>query len=248
MAFTVDDIEAEVADLRARGVVFETYAEPGHGRRHRDDRAGSGRLVPGPAAQPARASPVRRAGRLMATTEDAFPTDGVTLSHLLVVADLDRSVAFYRDVLGADLDRIYGGSTAVLQFAGSWILLTTAGDPTPDKPGISFAPPAGDGTTASAEFRPGARCRAAHAVLAGRGSHVPDPATRLGLRDPLLLPRPGREPARDQLDPGLTAISAGGTSSGARRGISRRDRAGARPGTGGARRGRTRRRSPGPRP
>ncbi|MFL5674247.1 MAG: VOC family protein [Chloroflexota bacterium] len=28
MAFTVDDIDAEVADLRARGVEFETYATP----------------------------------------------------------------------------------------------------------------------------------------------------------------------------------------------------------------------------
>jgi predicted enzyme related to lactoylglutathione lyase len=28
MAFTVDDIEAEVADLRARGVTFETYTSP----------------------------------------------------------------------------------------------------------------------------------------------------------------------------------------------------------------------------
>jgi len=28
MAFTVDDVEAEVADLRARGVAFETYEMP----------------------------------------------------------------------------------------------------------------------------------------------------------------------------------------------------------------------------
>ena len=28
MAFTVDDIEAEVADLRSRGVTFETYETP----------------------------------------------------------------------------------------------------------------------------------------------------------------------------------------------------------------------------
>jgi len=28
MAFTVDDIDAEVADLRARGVIFEMYATP----------------------------------------------------------------------------------------------------------------------------------------------------------------------------------------------------------------------------
>lgn len=127
----------------------------------------------------------------MATTEDAFPTDGVILSHLLVVADLDRSVTFYRDVLGADLDRIYGGSTAVLQFAGSWILLTTAGDPTPDKPGIAFTPPAGDGSTVSAEFTIRVPdCRAAYAVLAGRGATFLTPPydwgyeTRCFFRDP----------------------------------------------------------------
>jgi predicted enzyme related to lactoylglutathione lyase len=28
MAFTVDDIEAEVTELQARGVVFETYETP----------------------------------------------------------------------------------------------------------------------------------------------------------------------------------------------------------------------------
>lgn len=28
MAFTVDDVEAEVAELRARGVIFESYEAP----------------------------------------------------------------------------------------------------------------------------------------------------------------------------------------------------------------------------
>ena len=36
-----------------------------------------------------------------------FPGDAA-LTHLLVVAELDRSVAFYRDVLGAELVREYG--------------------------------------------------------------------------------------------------------------------------------------------
>ena len=31
---------------------------------------------------------------------DAFPTDSMELTHILVVSDLERSVAFYRDVLG----------------------------------------------------------------------------------------------------------------------------------------------------
>ena len=120
-----------------------------------------------------------------------FPTDGVILSHLLVVADLDRSVTFYREVLGADLDRIYGGTTAVFRFAGSWILLTTAGDPTPDKPGITFAPPAAERATVSAEFTIRVPdCRASHAVLVARGATFLTPPydwcyeTRCFFRDP----------------------------------------------------------------
>ncbi|TMF13714.1 MAG: VOC family protein [Chloroflexi bacterium] len=52
-----------------------------------------------------------------------FPVDGVELTHLLVVADIERSRAFYRGVLGATVFREYGGT--------SW-----------DKPGVTFAPPA----------------------------------------------------------------------------------------------------------
>jgi extradiol dioxygenase family protein len=39
------------------------------------------------------------------TRVDAFPTDGMELTHLLVVEDMERSRAFYRDVLGAEVYR-----------------------------------------------------------------------------------------------------------------------------------------------
>ena len=42
-----------------------------------------------------------------------FPTDGVEVTQLLVISDLERSVHFYRDVLGAELSRTYGGTSAV---------------------------------------------------------------------------------------------------------------------------------------
>jgi catechol 2,3-dioxygenase-like lactoylglutathione lyase family enzyme len=64
------------------------------------------------------------------------------LTHILVVAELERSVAFYRDVLGAELAREYGGSSAVFSFQGAWLLLVTGGGPTEDKPDVTFAPPA----------------------------------------------------------------------------------------------------------
>ena len=46
-----------------------------------------------------------------------------------MVADVDRSRDWYRDVLGASLYREYGGSSAVLQFQGTWLLLVTGGEP-----------------------------------------------------------------------------------------------------------------------
>ena len=52
----------------------------------------------------------------------AFPGQAV-LTHLLVVSDLSRAVAFYRDVVGAALFREYGGTSAVFQIAGTSVLL-----------------------------------------------------------------------------------------------------------------------------
>jgi catechol 2,3-dioxygenase-like lactoylglutathione lyase family enzyme len=99
-----------------------------------------------------------------------FPAEATDLTRLLVVSDLGRSVAWYRDVLGADLVGEYGGTSAVLKLVGCWLLLVTGGGPTADKPDVTMAPPADPS-------RPGAEllvavpdCRAAHAELTSRGA------------------------------------------------------------------------------
>ena len=69
---------------------------------------------------------------------EPLPTDSMELTHILVVGDLERSVRFYRDVLGAEFVREYGGSSAVFSFAGAWLLLVTGGGPTEDKPDVIF--------------------------------------------------------------------------------------------------------------
>ncbi len=56
-----------------------------------------------------------------------FPTDGVELTHLVVVCELDRARQFYRDVLGTAVSREYSVTSRVLQFPGSWLLLVTGG-------------------------------------------------------------------------------------------------------------------------
>jgi catechol 2,3-dioxygenase-like lactoylglutathione lyase family enzyme len=70
-----------------------------------------------------------------------FPSPEMELTHLLVVRDVERARTFYRDVLGAEVYREYGGTSIVLRFLGTWLLLVTGGGPTPDKPDVIFAPP-----------------------------------------------------------------------------------------------------------
>ncbi len=61
------------------------------------------------------------------------------VTHLLVVDDIERARTFYTEVLGAELFREYGGTSLVLRFLGTWLLLVTGGGPTADKPDVVFA-------------------------------------------------------------------------------------------------------------
>ena len=71
-----------------------------------------------------------------------FPTAETRLGPLLVVGDVSRSRDFYRDVLGATVSREMEGSFCELELAGSLLFLVGGGDPTADKPDITFAAPA----------------------------------------------------------------------------------------------------------
>ena len=100
----------------------------------------------------------------------SFPSDDMELTHLLVVADIDRARTFYRDVLGATVHREYGGTSCVLRAFGTWLLLVTGGGPTEDKPSVTFDVPSDpDRVSHSMTIRvPDAR--AAHALLVERGA------------------------------------------------------------------------------
>jgi catechol 2,3-dioxygenase-like lactoylglutathione lyase family enzyme len=99
-----------------------------------------------------------------------FPADATDLTRLLVVTDLGRSVPWYRDVLGAEVVGEYGGTSAVLRFVGSWLLLVTGGGPTADKPTVTMAAPADPDVAAAELIVAVPDCRAAHAELVARGA------------------------------------------------------------------------------
>ena len=99
-----------------------------------------------------------------------FPTGSMELTHILVVRDLSTAVAFYRDVLGAELVREYGGTSAVFSFRGAWLLVVTGGGPTEDKPDVTFAPPDDPRRVSHAMTIRVPDCQAAYEVLRARGA------------------------------------------------------------------------------
>jgi catechol 2,3-dioxygenase-like lactoylglutathione lyase family enzyme len=99
-----------------------------------------------------------------------FPDEAMELTHLLVVRDVERARDFHCDVLGATVYREYGGTSCVLRFLGTWLLLVTPGGPTEDKPTVSFvAPDDPDRVSHELTIRV-PDCRAAHATLSARGA------------------------------------------------------------------------------
>lgn len=99
----------------------------------------------------------------------------MTLTRLLVVSDLGRARAWYADVLGAEVQGEYSGTSCVLRFLDAWLLLVTGGPPTDDKPGVTFTPPV-DPDQVDAELIIGVPdCHAAYALLSARGASFLSP-------------------------------------------------------------------------
>jgi lactoylglutathione lyase len=71
------------------------------------------------------------------------PKEGFVITHVLVVADQDRSREFYRELLGGQV--LLERDPVIIKVANTWLTLVTGGDPTDDKPGVSLRPPADPG-------------------------------------------------------------------------------------------------------
>jgi catechol 2,3-dioxygenase-like lactoylglutathione lyase family enzyme len=114
------------------------------------------------------------------TSSNDFPTAGVELRHLLVVSDYARSLAFYRDVLGATVVREFPDTLGFLSFGGSQILLTVPGGPTQDKPTVTFASPADPDRISSELAIRVPDCWAAYEALRSRGAEFLTPPVDWG--------------------------------------------------------------------
>jgi catechol 2,3-dioxygenase-like lactoylglutathione lyase family enzyme len=104
-----------------------------------------------------------------------FPTDGVELRCFLVVSNYARSLAFYRDVLGATVMRELAGTLCFLSFAGSQILLSAPGGSRSDKPAVADPPPSNHKGIISELSIQVPDCSAAYELLRSRGAEFLTP-------------------------------------------------------------------------
>jgi catechol 2,3-dioxygenase-like lactoylglutathione lyase family enzyme len=67
------------------------------------------------------------------------PSEGILLTHFIVSDDVERSRAFYSDVLGGET--VMTGEPSIVQLANSWVIINVGGGPTIDKPDVSLETP-----------------------------------------------------------------------------------------------------------
>ena len=116
-----------------------------------------------------------RRGEEPTGSRNDFPTDGVELRCFLVVSDYARSLAFYRDVLGARVLRELAGTLCELRFAGSQILLSAPFGSRPDQPAATDPPPPDRKSVISELSIQVPDCSAAYEVLRSRGAEFLTP-------------------------------------------------------------------------
>lgn len=101
----------------------------------------------------------------------AFPV--TRAGAILAVADVDRSVAFYRDLMGFDVDATYDDPPyATLVRAGMRLSLAEQGHPAEDRPGVLMTAPPDPSSAAVVLVLEVADCMAVHADLASAGADM----------------------------------------------------------------------------
>jgi catechol 2,3-dioxygenase-like lactoylglutathione lyase family enzyme len=116
------------------------------------------------------------------------PADGILVTHLLVSRDVARARTFYTEVLGGETVR--DDAPAIVALANSWIVISTGGGPTEDKPEVTLEPPADHGRVSSFLNIRVADIQAVYELWVGRGARFLTPPADRGpeircyLRDP----------------------------------------------------------------
>lgn len=83
----------------------------------------------------------------MASADLPAPSEGLVLTHFVVVSDQDRSREWYRTVFDGEV--VNERDPVMLKVANSWLILNEGGGPTEDKPDVTLEPPADPNRTSA---------------------------------------------------------------------------------------------------
>ena len=90
---------------------------------------------------------------------------------ILAVADVDRSLAFYRDLIGFEVEATYDDPPyATLTLAGTRLSLAEQGHPAEDRPGVTMTTPEDPSQANVALVVEVVDARRRHAELAAKGA------------------------------------------------------------------------------
>jgi len=120
------------------------------------------------------------------------PREGISITHFLTVADIERSARWYEKVFdGRILSKgDSDGAPAYIQIANTWLLVNVGGGPTPDKPTVTLHIPADPDSVSSFMNIRVADIQACYELWRSRGAEFltePKPKygeTRCYIRDP----------------------------------------------------------------
>src|ERR1700690_2487134 len=111
------------------------------------------------------------------------PREGITVTHFITVADIDRSADFYEKVFGGRLlsRGDSKGAPGYIQIANTWLLVNIGGGPTPDKPSITLGVPADPDKVSSFLNIRNAEIQACYALWKSRGAEfITEPKEKYG--------------------------------------------------------------------
>ena len=119
------------------------------------------------------------------------PREGLTVTHFITVADIERSARYYEKVFGARILSLGDskGASGHIQIANTWLIVNVGGEPTPDKPTVTLSVPDRDHINSFMNFRV-ADIQACYELWKSRGAEfITPPIPKYGeircyIRDP----------------------------------------------------------------
>jgi predicted enzyme related to lactoylglutathione lyase len=119
------------------------------------------------------------------------PRDGLTVTHFITVADIERSARYYEKVFDGRILSLgdSNGASGHIQIANTWLIVNVGGGPTPDKPTVTLSVPDPDHINGFMNFRV-ADIQACYELWKSRGAEFITPPTpkygeiRCYIRDP----------------------------------------------------------------